>query len=76
MSGTSVPQLPSCIPFPIAEEQLLDVVAKAKDWALMHGAGMRSKNNFNPNIMQVSELHMCACKFRGYYSATVKILII
>lgn len=57
MSGVQppTPTLPSCIPFPIAKEQLLDVVDKAKDWALMHGAGMRSKAAFNPNIMQVQK---------------------
>lgn len=49
----TVPQLPSCVPFPIDDAQLQDVVVKAKDWALMHGAGMRSKANFNPNTVQV-----------------------
>lgn len=45
--------LESCINFPIENSVLLDVVEKAKDWALMHGAGLRSKTNVNPDIMQV-----------------------
>lgn len=58
MSGSSassivVPHLPSSVPFPIDDALLQDVVVKAKDWALMHGAGMRSKANFNPNVIQV-----------------------
>lgn len=52
-ASITVPQLPSSVPFPIPDEQLADVVVKAKDWALMHGAGMRSKTNFNPNVIQV-----------------------
>lgn len=45
--------LASCINFPIERDVLLDVVEKAKDWALMHGVGLRSKANFNPDVMQV-----------------------
>ncbi|XP_049288275.1 glutathione synthetase-like isoform X2 [Anopheles funestus] len=43
--------LKSCIPFPLDEAQLLDVVEKAKDWAIMHGAAMRSKQDFNPDAL-------------------------
>ena len=32
----------SCIPIPIPEEELADLVKKAKDFALMHG-----KDNYN-----------------------------
>lgn len=53
ISAIKTPQLPSSVPFPIADEQLRDIVVKAKDWALMHGAGMRPKNAFNPDTMQV-----------------------
>lgn len=70
MSGIQTPTLPSCIPFPIEEEQLLDVVTKAKDWALMHGAGMRSKAAFNPNIMQVIDSNIPAvrCRPASYFN--------
>lgn len=48
-----MPDLKSCISLPIEEKVLVDVVAKAKDWALMHGAAMRSKANFSPDGLQV-----------------------
>ena len=46
--------LPPVIDFPIDSEILIEVVSKAKDWALMHGAGMRSKTNFNSDVLYVS----------------------
>lgn len=48
-----MPDLDSCIPFPIDESTLVGVVQKAKDWALMHGAAMRSKANFSDDSLQV-----------------------
>lgn len=48
-----MPDLGSCIPFPIEEETLKEVVSKAKDWAIMHGAAMRSKTNFSEDAVQV-----------------------
>lgn len=45
--------LDSCIPFPIEDETLNEVVSKAKDWAIMHGAAMRSKANFSEDSVQV-----------------------
>lgn len=49
-----MPDLDSCISFPIDEATLNDVVQKAKDWALMHGAAMRSKANFSEDSLQVT----------------------
>ncbi|XP_035910064.1 glutathione synthetase-like isoform X1 [Anopheles stephensi] len=43
--------LQSCISLPLDEPQLLDVVEKAKDWAIMHGAAMRSKQNFDQDAL-------------------------
>lgn len=51
----NMPDLDSCIPFPIDEATLNDVVTKAKDWALMHGAAMRSKVNFSEDSLQVTK---------------------
>lgn len=45
--------LPPMIDFPIEKELLDEVVSKAKDWAIMHGAGMRSKTNFNSDVLYV-----------------------
>lgn len=50
-----MPDLDSCIPFPIGEKTLTEVVTKAKDWALMHGAAMRSKACFSEDSLQVIE---------------------
>lgn len=46
--------LESCVPLPIPEKELIEVTVKAKDWAIMHGAGMRSKTDYNPDNMFVS----------------------
>lgn len=55
--------LASCINFPIERDVLLDVVEKAKDWALMHGVGLRSKANFNPDIMQIAPFTLVPTAF-------------
>ncbi|XP_052899942.1 glutathione synthetase-like isoform X2 [Anopheles moucheti] len=49
--SASIKNLQPCIPLPLDEAQLLDVVEKAKDWAIMHGAAMRSKQDFNPDAL-------------------------
>lgn len=48
------PTLEECISIPIPEPELLEVTEKAKDWAIMHGAAMRSKTNFSPDSLNVS----------------------
>lgn len=45
--------LDSCIPFPLDEKTLNDIVGKAKDWAIMHGAAMRSRDDFSEDSLQV-----------------------
>ncbi|XP_046386679.1 glutathione synthetase-like isoform X1 [Ischnura elegans] len=47
-----IPRLEPCIPLPLEDSVLEDLVDKAKDWAIMNGAGMRSKLKFSKN-----ELH-------------------
>uniref|UniRef100_A0A1B6KYF4 Glutathione synthetase n=2 Tax=Graphocephala atropunctata TaxID=36148 RepID=A0A1B6KYF4_9HEMI len=39
-------RLQPCLRLPLSEELLTEIIEKAKDWALMHGACMRSKTNF------------------------------
>ncbi|XP_003704661.1 glutathione synthetase [Megachile rotundata] len=46
-------RLQPCIQLQLSEEELERVVDKAKDWALMHGISMRSKERFNKNQVQV-----------------------
>ncbi|XP_039293079.1 glutathione synthetase-like isoform X2 [Nilaparvata lugens] len=48
----SDPRLPSCLELPNNLDELNDLIEKAKDWALMHGAGMRSKTNFSMDSLQ------------------------
>uniref|UniRef100_A0A182W4L8 Glutathione synthetase n=1 Tax=Anopheles minimus TaxID=112268 RepID=A0A182W4L8_9DIPT len=55
--------LQSCIPLPLDEAQLMDVVEKAKDWAIMHGAAMRSKQNFNPDALQFAPFILTPSSF-------------
>ncbi|XP_063696004.1 glutathione synthetase-like [Culicoides brevitarsis] len=40
------------ITLPKDEEQFAELITKAKDYALMHGAGIRPSNNFNPDALQ------------------------
>lgn len=47
------PILESCLKLPIENDKLVEIIEKAKDWALMHGAAMRSKANFNMDTLQV-----------------------
>ncbi|XP_054003180.1 glutathione synthetase-like [Hylaeus anthracinus] len=42
----------SMLDLPSSEKELEGLIEKAKDWALMHGLCMRSKANFNKNILQ------------------------
>lgn len=45
-------RLASCIPLPLEHKLLVTVIEKAKDWALMHGVGMRDKKNFTKDSIQ------------------------
>lgn len=46
-------RLASCIPLPLEHKLLVTVIEKAKDWALMHGVGMRDKKHFTKDSIQV-----------------------
>lgn len=46
-----VRRLESDLPTEIPDDQLKEIVDKAKDWALMHGAAMRSKTNFSTDSL-------------------------
>lgn len=48
------PIMEQCVSIPIPEKELLELTEKAKDWAIMHGAGMRSKKNFSPDSLNVN----------------------
>ncbi|KAL1513811.1 hypothetical protein ABEB36_003167 [Hypothenemus hampei] len=40
-------RLPSCIPIPLKEKELKEIVSKTKDWVVMHGIGIRSRTAFS-----------------------------
>lgn len=40
------------IDLPDSNDEFEELVSKAKDYALMHGAGIRSKENYNPDALQ------------------------
>ncbi|XP_069676037.1 glutathione synthetase-like isoform X3 [Periplaneta americana] len=48
----SANELDPCVKLPLDNRILEGVVDKAKDWALMHGACMRSKVNFSKDSLQ------------------------
>lgn len=62
-ASTEVPILQSCIPLPLDEARLLEVVEKAKDWAIMHGAAMRSKTDFSPDGLQFAPFILTPSSF-------------
>ncbi|XP_026483272.1 glutathione synthetase-like isoform X3 [Vanessa tameamea] len=47
-------RLASCIPLPLEHKVLVTVIEKAKDWALMHGVGMRDKKHFTKDAIQIA----------------------
>lgn len=53
MSVEAAYELKPCLPIPLPEDQLQDVIEKARDWALMHGAAIRSKTSFSVDTLQV-----------------------
>lgn len=44
---SNIKRLPNCLPIPLEEKELIELVSKAKDWALMHGIGLRSKASYS-----------------------------
>ncbi|KAL0861287.1 hypothetical protein ABMA27_008848 [Loxostege sticticalis] len=47
-------RLASCLPLPLEHKVLVNVIEKAKDWALMHGVGMRDKKQFSKDSIQIA----------------------
>ncbi|XP_011182019.2 glutathione synthetase isoform X2 [Zeugodacus cucurbitae] len=60
---TPTPVLEPCIPLPIEERTLNDVTEKAKDWAIMHGAAMRSKTNFSADSLNFAPFILMPSSF-------------
>ncbi|XP_014092061.2 glutathione synthetase isoform X2 [Bactrocera oleae] len=60
---SETPVLEPCIPLSIEERTLIDVTEKAKDWAIMHGAAMRSKANFSPDSLNFAPFILMPSSF-------------
>lgn len=48
-----MPGLDSCISFPVDGSILVEMVQKARDWALVHGITLRTKASFSEDSLQV-----------------------
>lgn len=46
--------LPTTISLPLNEKELREIIPKAKDWAMMHGASIRQKTNYSDDFLHVS----------------------
>ncbi|XP_017085423.1 glutathione synthetase isoform X1 [Drosophila eugracilis] len=62
-SDANTPVLRNCIQLPLPEEELLEVTAKAKDYAIMHGAAMRSKTAFSPDSLNFAPFVLVPSSF-------------
>ncbi|KAH8387067.1 hypothetical protein KR093_004529 [Drosophila rubida] len=62
-SDENTPVLRGCIKLPLANDELLEVTAKAKDYALMHGAAMRSKTAFSPDSLNFAPFVLVPSSF-------------
>jgi len=67
-------RLEPCVPIDFDEKTLEDVVSKAKDWAVMHGAGMRSKAAYNPDSLNVAPFVLLPSPFpRREFEKAIKL---
>eukprot|EP00092_Neocalanus_flemingeri_P069969 GFUD01085832.1.p1 GENE.GFUD01085832.1~~GFUD01085832.1.p1 ORF type:complete len:481 (+),score=154.58 GFUD01085832.1:62-1504(+) len=63
-----------CIPLPIPNEQLEDLVEKAKDYALMHGICMRQKDKFDRDALHFAPFVLFPTPFpRDEYRKSVEL---
>ncbi|KAJ8931279.1 hypothetical protein NQ314_015846, partial [Rhamnusium bicolor] len=72
-----IPRLPSCVPIPLPEDELKELVEKAKDWAIMHGAAMRSKTNFSEDSVNFAPFVLLPSTFpRNEFNKAVDVQLI
>ncbi|XP_017111649.1 glutathione synthetase-like isoform X1 [Drosophila elegans] len=62
-SDANTPVLRNCIRLPLPEDELLEVTTKAKDYAIMHGAAMRSKTAFSPDSLNFAPFVLVPSSF-------------
>ncbi|EFA06494.1 Glutathione synthetase-like Protein [Tribolium castaneum] len=72
-----IKHLPMVVPLPLPEAQLVEIVEKSKDWALMHGAAMRSKTNFSEDALQFAPFVLIPSAFpRKEFAKALEIQLI
>ncbi|XP_030377993.1 glutathione synthetase-like isoform X2 [Scaptodrosophila lebanonensis] len=59
----NTPTLRACIDLPLRQDELLEVTAKAKDYAIMHGAAMRSKTNYSADALNFAPFVLVPSSF-------------
>nr|XP_023012137.1 glutathione synthetase-like [Leptinotarsa decemlineata] len=59
----SVSVTPACVPLPLPDQQLKDLVRKTRDWAILHGASMRSRRNFSEDSIQFAPFNLFPSTF-------------
>lgn len=70
----SPPVLKSSVPIPIDDKILIDVISKAKDFALMHGSAMRSKSEYSADSLQFAPFILTPSSFpRNEFKKAVEI---
>lgn len=73
---SSKAKLPSCVPLPLPETDLVDLVSKTKDWALMHGIGIRSKRNFSEDSLNFAPFSLLPSVFpKGLFREAVQLQV-
>ncbi|KAK3859932.1 hypothetical protein Pcinc_015257 [Petrolisthes cinctipes] len=66
--------LESCIPLPLPQETLDDIVPKGKDFAVLHGAGMRHKAKYDPDTLYFAPFLLLPSAFpRREFDRVVKL---
>ncbi|XP_073833539.1 glutathione synthetase-like isoform X3 [Musca autumnalis] len=63
MAAEKPTTLEECLALPLNESELIEVTEKAKDWAIMHGAAMRSKTNFSPDSLNFAPFLLTPSSF-------------
>ena len=66
-----------CVPLSLAEDKLLDLVDKAKDFCLMHGICMRQKDKYDRDALHFAPFVLFPSPFpRDEYNKAVKLQVI
>ncbi|KAG7160163.1 Glutathione synthetase-like 2 [Homarus americanus] len=66
--------LEPCVPLPLSDEVLDDILPKAKDYALLHGAGMRYKASYDQDTLQMAPFFLLPSAFpRREFERVVKL---